>query len=453
MRPMHAPSAAIRVDEPRAGIARGLWQGRRRYIALLLFSNLFINYIDRINLSIAAPTVAAEFGWDAATMGVLFSSYQWTYMVCLLVWGHLCDRVGTRAVNAASVSIWSLAAMLTGAATGFGSMLTSRLILGVGEAASFPAAGKVVRQWFPPRERGLATAIFNAGTFAGPALAAPAIAWLLIAIGWRASFVACGALGFVWVAVWWWTFQSPEQCRWLSDEERAFLTAQPQGRPAAPSVSTGGILPRLLAQKTMWGLFLTQGCCAYTMLLFLFWLPSYLVQSRQMTITQASWFTAIPYLVAAVLGMVIGQFSDRLLAGQDVAGGQRRSLLVGFILLSMSVLATNAVTNHYALLVLVSFSLTCISSALSLNIALTSDLVWDSRAVGTALAFTLMGGNLFGAVMPLVTGRLVASTGSYDAAFRVAASLLLVAAGSCLALARRPVLLTSAAAVHGTRHD
>lgn len=436
MRPMPAPTTATL--ESISSPAESLWAGRRRYIALLLFTNLFINYIDRINLSIAAPAIASHFSWDAATMGLLFSSYQWTYCVFLLVWGALCDRFGTRAVNAASVSIWSLAAMLTGAASGLWSMLASRLVLGVGEAASFPAAGKVVRQWFPASERGLATAIFNAGTFAGPALAAPAIAWLLGLVGWRASFVICGAMGFIWVAVWLAVFRTPDRCAWLPPAERDYILTSSDAPIAAVAAPRRAALT-LLSHRTMWGLFLTQGCCAYTMLLYLFWLPTYLVQARHMELSTASWFTAIPYLVASVLGLMVGRLSDRLLLGRDVRHGKRRGLLVLFILMSTSVLLTNRVEHELALLALVSFSLTSISSALSLNIALTSDLVWDPRMVGTALAISIMGGNLFGAAMPIVTGRLVASTGSFDASFLVAAALLLVAAAASLTMTRRPL--------------
>src|SRR5258708_13514878 len=150
-----------------------LWSGKRFYIAALLFLNLFINFMHRINLSVAAPAIAKDFGWDAGKMGLLFSSYQWTYCLFLLLWGWMSDRLGTRTVNGLSVTIWPIAGILTGVATSFLGMLASRLALGAGEAASFPTSGKAVRQWFPPKERVLATAIFNAGTFAGPPFPPP----------------------------------------------------------------------------------------------------------------------------------------------------------------------------------------------------------------------------------------------------------------------------------------
>jgi MFS family permease len=415
-----------------------LWSGKRFYIAALLFLNLFINFMHRINLSVAAPAIARDFGWDAGKMGLLFSSYQWTYCLFLLLWGWMSDRVGTRWINGLSVAIWSVAGILTGVATSFGGMLATRLALGGGEAASFPTSGKVVRQWFPPKERGLATAIFNAGTFAGPAFSAPLVAWLLVKEGWRVSFMITGSLGFVWVFLWLKFFRTPSECSWLPEDERNYILAQTdsQAKTAKPPKGT---LFRLMGRRTMWGLFLTQGCCAYTMLLFLFWLPSYLVQSRHMSLVKASWFTSIPYVVAVVLGLLIGKFSDSVLTREAIKQGKRRTLLIVFILLSGVVLLTNMVANQYVLLLLISISLACISSALSLNIALTNDLVWNPEMVGIAIGFLILGGNIFGSFVPIATGYIVKWTGSFDLAFYLAGFLLFVAALICFTMTRKPL--------------
>jgi MFS family permease len=415
-----------------------LWSGKRFYIAGLLFLNLFINFMHRINLSVAAPAIAKDFRWDAGKMGLLFSSYQWTYCLFLLLWGWMSDRIGTRWINALSVTIWSIAGMLTGVAASFGSMLATRLALGAGEAASFPTSGKVVRQWFPANERGLATAIFNAGTFAGPAFSAPLVAWLLLKEGWRVSFMITGSVGFVWVLLWLTFFRSPSQCSWLPEEERNYILSQTDSR-TKPTTPPKGTLLRLMGRRTMWGLFLTQGCCAYTMLLFLFWLPSYLVQSRHMSLVKASWFTSVPYVVAVVLGLLIGKLSDSILTDEAIKQGRRRTLLIVFILLSGVVLLTNIVGNEYLLLLLISLSLACISSALSLNIALTNDLVWNPEMVGIATGFLILGGNIFGSLVPIATGYIVKWTGSFDLAFYLAGFLLFVAALICFTMTRRPL--------------
>lgn len=436
---MTGPSIDVAMSPltPAAGIKVGsLWSGKRFYVALLLFLNLFINYMHRINLSVAAPAIARDFGWDAGKMGLLFSSYQWTYCLFLLVWGTLSDRIGTRWVNGLSVTVWSIAGMLTGVAATFGSMLATRLALGAGEAASFPTSGKVVRQWFPASERGLATAIFNAGTFAGPAFSAPLVAWLLLKQGWRMSFMITGSLGFLWVILWLTFFRIPSACSWLPVEERNYIAAHTDASRATPP---RGALLRLIGRRTMWGLFLTQGCCAYTMLLFLFWLPSYLVQSRHMSLVRASWFTSLPYVAAVVLGLFIGKLSDSLLSAADIRQGKRRTLLIVFILLSGTVLLTNVVSNEYLLLSLISISLACISSALSLNIALTNDLVWNPSMVGSAIGFLILGGNIFGSLVPIATGYIVKWTGSFDLAFYLAGFLLFVAALICFTMTRAPL--------------
>ncbi len=415
-----------------------LWRSGRFYIAALLFLNMFVNFTDRINLSVGAPAIAKDFAWDPGKMGLLFSSYQWTYIFFLLLWGWMTDRLGTRLINGVSVTIWSIAGMLTGTATTFAGMLTTRLTLGAGEAASFPTSSKVVRQWFPNSERGLATSIFNAGTFAGPAVSAPFVAWLLVKVGWRLSFIVTGSLGFLWVFLWLKFFRIPSQCAWLSQEERDYIVAHTDSRAEATNPPKGALF-RLAGRKTMWGLFFTQGCCAYTMLLFLFWLPSYLVQSRHMSIVRAGWFTSVPYIVAVPFGLLVGKLSDNLLDPADVKDGKRRTLLILFIFLSGFVLSTNMVANQFVLLCLISLSLACISSALSLNIALTSDLVWNPEMVGTAIGILILGGNIFGSLVPIVTGYIVKWTGSFDLAFYLAGFLLFLAALICFTMTRTPL--------------
>jgi MFS family permease len=362
----------------------------------------------------------------------------WTYSLCLIPWGWVSDRIGTRKVNSYSVLIWSVGAMLTGAVTGFATMLCAQCILGVGESASLPTAGKVVRQWFPPSERGLATAIFNAGTFAGPAIAAPAAAWMVLHIGWRLSFVIMGLVAVVWLLLWLKWFQSPAECSWLPEKERNYLLTETSRRSPALR-QTKGALVKLLGRKTMWGLLLTQGCCAYTLYLFLFWLPSYLVQSRHMQLMRASWFTALPYLVAAVLGIFIGRLSDRVLTAEALKNGKRRILLIVFILLSSIVLITNIAGNEYIATMLIAQSLTSIASALTLNIAMTNDLLWNADMAGTALGVLILGGNSFGVLAPIVTGYIIKETGSFDSAFYLAGGLLLFGALTASTMTRSPL--------------
>jgi ACS family glucarate transporter-like MFS transporter len=422
--------------------AGSLWTGKRFYIVAFLFFNMFINYMDRINLSVAAPIISKMFKWDPGVMGWVFSCYLWTYMVCLIPWGRLTDRYGSRNVGAVSMVLWSIGGMASGAVVGFGSMMAARLGLGVGEAASFPICGKVVRQWFPAGERGLATAIFNAGTFAGPALSAPFVAWLILQTGWRLSFVITGVAGIIWAILWFKFFKAPAECSWLPEGERNYLLSQTGAPPksgTAQQAPTKGALGLLLSRKTMWGQFITQGCCAYTMYLFLAWLPSYLVRERHMDLMKASWFTAMPYLLSVVLGILIGKLSDSILTPEAVKQGKRRQLLIVFILLSSVVLVTNVVSNQWMVVALIAVALTSISSALTLNIAMCNDLVWDPSMAATALGFQILGGNTFGIFAPILTGYIVKTTGSFNSAFILAGGLLFLGAITSLTMTRKPL--------------
>jgi ACS family glucarate transporter-like MFS transporter len=158
-----------------------------------------------------------------------------------------------------------------------------------------------------------------------------------------------------------------------------------------------------------------------------------------MSLAKASWFTSVPYVVAVVLGLLIGKLSDAVLTQEAIRQGKRRMLLIVFILLSGVVLLTNMVANEYLLLALVSISLACISGALSLNIALTNDLVWNPEIVGTTIGFLMLGGNIFGSLVPIATGYIVKWTGSFDLAFYLAGFLLFAAALISFSMTRKPL--------------
>src|SRR4051812_38301924 len=170
---------------------------RRIWIYTLLFLLAAINYIDRVALSVAAKPISTEFNISPVEMGYLFSSFLWLYLLCLIPMGIVVDRFGTRAVNAWGMAFWSLATVFTGFAWSFGSLLSTRLAMGIGESTTYPAGGRVIREWAPRGERGLATAIFNSGAYAGPAFGALLVAWLIDAFGWRGAFMAAGSIGFV----------------------------------------------------------------------------------------------------------------------------------------------------------------------------------------------------------------------------------------------------------------
>ncbi|MDR3561532.1 MAG: MFS transporter [Negativicutes bacterium] len=452
---MNTPSNEQQADlanpSPNHGVS-SLLKSKRFYVVMLLFTAQIINYIDRVNLSVAAPLISKEFGWDPATMGLIFSSFLWTYVVCLVPAGWLTDVIGARKLNAWAISIWSTAAMLTGTITGISTMLAARLALGVGEAATNPSGGKVIRDWFPVKERGLVTSIFQCGTLAGPAIGMPFVAWLVVTSGWRMSFVISGALGFIWLIFWLKYFRNPKECSWLPQEERTYIlenNASLTGPAAAPQhtpVKGIGTVGRLLAQKTMWGLALAQGCIIYTLYLFLTWLPSYLVQAKNFTLMKAGVFSTLPYVIAVILGIFFGRLSDKILTPENVAQGKRRQMVIIFMLMSSVVLFTALLDNEFAILMLISLSLSSIASALSLNVALTNDMIKDPAIAGTAFGILILGGNSFGLIAPILTGYIVKSTGSFNSAFFLAGAILIIGAFISFSFTRKPITLHKEAA-------
>jgi MFS family permease len=418
--------------------SQSLLSGRRFYIVLFLFFNVVINFIDRVNLSVAAPAVARYFHWDSAQMGWIFSAYLWTYTILLIPSGWLVDRFGTRLISSVSIILWSAAAMLTGAVSSPAGMIAARWALGVGEAAAMPACNKVIRQWFPVRERGFATAIFHSGVFVSVAVASPVVAWLVLHTGWRWSFVILGALGFVWVVFWLLWFQAPENTHWLSEDERRYILEN-RDCPETSTQAFWSVAGALIRQKTMWGLALTEGCVNYMNYMFLTWLPSYLIHDRGMDLMKAGIYSAIPYVVGIVMEIFFGRLSDRILTRERLKQGGRRNQVTLFLILSSVILLINTVHSEWEIIAVISLALSFNGTTVTFMYSLTNDLVEDPKIAGTAFGFLLLGGNLFGLAAPIITGYLVKAAGNFSGAFVISGVLPLAGAAMAFWLTRQPI--------------
>src|SRR5690242_10535134 len=206
-----APAAAANIGSVRWGICA------------LLFLATTINYIDRQVLGILAPDLQREIGWSELDYGRIVIAFQLSYAVMMLFWGRILDRIGTKIGLSIAVAWWSLAAMGTAfarSAFGFG---FARFLLGVGEAANFPASIKTVAEWFPKSERAFATGIFNAGTNVGAVVAPIAVPLIAAAWGWQMAFIATGALGFIWVIAWWVFYHGLDTHPHVTDTERQYI--------------------------------------------------------------------------------------------------------------------------------------------------------------------------------------------------------------------------------------
>jgi ACS family glucarate transporter-like MFS transporter len=420
-------------------------QGRRRYwIYGLLFCLAAINYVDRVALSVASQPIAQEFGLSPVALGYLFSSFLWTYLICLLPMGMIVDRFGTRVTNAASITLWSIATMLTGAASNYATLIGTRLAMGAGEASTFPAGVRAIREWVPVGERGLATAIFNSGAYAGPAFGALFLGWTISQYGWRTSFFIAGAIGFLWLVAWLIWFRKPEEVAWLDEGERKKIISERDADEKSMAVAGGpSALFDLLRSKTVWGLALTQSCAVYTQYLFLTWLPNYLQTTRDLSILKTGAYTALSYGLAVILGIALGRLSDALLNPATARTGSRRAMVVVMMLCSAVILAAPFVSSIWGIVALVTISLTGISTAVSLNFALANDLLRRPQDAGKTTSIMVVGGNIFGILAPIITGYVIEWSGSYNWAFGLAGMLLVLGAFISLTLTRQPIEATA----------
>jgi MFS family permease len=414
---------------------------RRGWVCLFLFTLTAINYADRVALSVAATPVSAEFGLSKIEMGYLLSSFLWMYVFCLIPVGLLVDRYGGKVVNGGGIALWSAATVLTGFAPNWLFMAGTRVVMGMGESTSWPASNRIIREWFPASERGLANAIFGAGAAAGPAIGAIAISWIIANWGWRNGFIAAGSIGFLWLALWYFLFDKPEYVSWLRPEEREKILNERDGE------STGDLADRpssslwyLLRLRSVWGLFLTQGCEVYGGYMLLTWLPSYLQQAKGLSVMNAGMLTAVPFGAASVIGICIGKLSDYLLSTEAVDAGTRRTAVAVLLVGAACILLVPLLDELWVIILLLAGVRAMGLAGSALNFALVTDLVRNRADIGKVTSITVVGGNSFGLMAPIVTGYVVGLTGSFDRAFVVAGILPLIGAVATLTMTRKAIL-------------
>ncbi|SAL27463.1 MFS transporter [Caballeronia sordidicola] len=414
------------------------WRARY-WVYLMLFLLTTINYLDRVVLSVGAGPLAADLHVNKVQLGYLFSSFLWGYALFLIPVGLLVDRFGSRSVTAISMTVWSLATMVTGAATSAMGVLVSRIVMGAGEASCYPSAARIIRDWAPSRERGVAMTALNSGAYFGPALGALALSWLISIAGWRWSFAICGGVGFFWIAAWLFFFKAPENTRWISEDERETILRERETAEQTGSDSVSIGLTGLLCERTMWAQMLTQGCNVYTQYLFLTWLPNYLQTERGMTLLGSGTAMAIPYLGSIVISMALGFLSDSTLNPAAVEKGQRRRLVGAVMSAGAVIVFIPMISNVWVVLGLITVALGAASAGIALNVALLGDLLRTRRDIGRAVALQFMGGNVFGFFAPIVTGYIVQATGHFAAAIIAAGIIFLVGAMSAWFLTWKPI--------------
>jgi len=396
----------------------------RWVICALLFFASTINYVDRQVIGILEKDLRTIIGWTPVDYGNIVAAFNAAYALGLLLSGRLIDRFGTKIGYSLAIVVWSLAGMAASFARtpfGFG---TARAALGVGEAANFPAAIKTVAEWFPKKERALATGIFNAGTNVGAIVAPLTVPWIFINWGWQWAFILTGALGFVWLLFWLPVYRKPEEHPKLSGAELAYIQSDPPDPPAT-KIPWIQLVPHRQTTAFAIGKFMTDPVWWF----YLYWIPSFLREKHGLELSTVGLPLITIYLIADV-GSVGGGWlsSSYIKRGWSINRARKTAMLVCAIAVLPIVLMPYVENLWLAVLL---FGLAAAAhQGWSANIFTTSSDMFPRRAVGSVVGVGGMAGAIGGALMAVATGVLLERTGgNYMLIFFAVGPAYLVALG------------------------
>jgi ACS family hexuronate transporter-like MFS transporter len=434
--------AALETPDTAPGTTGGGKSGRRSQvrwvICALLFFATTINYVDRGVLGVLAPDLQKTLGWTDTQYGDINAAFTLAYAIGFLVVGRFVDRVGTRIGYAVALVVWSLAAAghaLAHSALGFG---IARFFLGLGEAGNFPSAIKTTAEWFPRRERALATGIFNAGSNIGAVLAPAIVPVLALMWGWQSAFIATGLIGIVWVAFWLPIYRRPERHPRVSPAELAWIQSDP------PEKATPIPWLQLLPHRQTWafasGKFLTDAIWWF----YLFWSPKFLADKFAVDLKHIGPPLIVIYLLADVGSVGGGWLSSWLLKRGWTPNAARKTALLVCALCVIPVAAAPVVSGKWTAVLLISLAAAAHQGFSANLFTLTSDM-FPRRAVGSVVGIGGTAGAVGGILMQLASGRIKDVTGSYLIMFLIAASVYVLSVLVIHLLAPRlePVFLDS----------
>lgn len=401
---------------------------RRRWrIAWLLGIGVLVNFFDRVNLSVSHDSLIAAFGISDVVFGYLSSSYNWTYALCQLPIGVVLDKLGVRRVGRIGTFIWSAASFAASAAPNLSAFFGARLLLGVGEAPTFPSNAKAIGLWFPERERSLATSLNDSAAKFASAIGVPVIGIVLIHAGWRWSFAFTGAISFAYFLLFWRVYRDPDEDPELTEIERLHI----EDRVAFSATSDGidepsSSLGQLLSQRKVLGLALGFGAYNYVFFLLLYWLPAYLSSALHIDLLHSFLYTSVPWFVATATDLAIGGFLVDFLVQRGFGqSAVRRTVLIGGTAFGLGILGAAHVHSASQALIWITVSLSGLAAAAPVAWSLPSFIARrpDVGKVGGIINFS---GQVSGIAASILTGYLVSARHTYAAAFAVAAAYLAI---------------------------
>jgi MFS transporter, ACS family, D-galactonate transporter len=402
-------------------------------IACLLGFGVLVNYFDRVNLSVSHAALYTTFGISNITFGYLSGAYNWTYAMCQLPVGILLDRFGVRRVGRISTLLWSIASFGTAVTSSITGFFAARLLLGVGEAPTFPANAKAIGLWFPSKQRSFATSIFDAAAKLASAIGVPLIGVLLLKFGWRWSFAVTGLVSLLYFALFSKIYRDPNDELALTDSEQQYIAEDSHTALAHESEPEKASLGYLIRQRKIVGMAIGFGSYNYVFYLLLTWLPSYLSAALHIDLLHSFLYTSVPWLFATFTDLTAGFVTDALIQHGWDASRVRKTVLVCGTTFGLGILgAAHAHTAVWAL-IWISVSIGGLSAASPIGWSIPS-MIAPRGSVGTVGGIINFSNQLSGIAAPIITGYVIAKTKSYAWAFGISAIYLLLGIGSYLFL-------------------
>ena len=382
-------------------------RGLRWWIIGLVFLATFINFIDRLTIAVLGPVITTDLGLSNEEFASLTIWFLAAYTASQGLSGRLYDRIGTRRGFAVSVFVWSAAATAHAFARSLRGLSVLRFVLGLGEAGNWPGAAKVIAVWFPSRERALAMGIFNSGVAVGNIVAPPLIVFLQRQYGWQTAFLVTGSLGFGWLALWLFFYQSPDRHPSITPEERALIA---DGRPAA----AGGAVPwhELLKYRQTWAIVVARFVTDPVWWLYITWLPKYLADVRGFSLKEIGLFAWLPYVTADAGSLGGGWLSGHLIArGLTVNRARKTVIVIGALFMLGGIPAALADSAGWALA-----WIACVTFGFQTwinNVQTIPSDVFSSRAVASVAGLGGVGAGIGAMLFTYATGVVIDRTHSY----------------------------------------
>ncbi|WP_413731060.1 MFS transporter [Sodalis sp. RH22] len=423
----------------------------------MIFLVTIFNYVDRATLSIAAPMLRKDLGFDAVSMGIAFSAFGWAYTGMQIPGGIILDRFGSRLVLGISLIAWSVLTFLQGFVDLFSSALLAlfvlRFLMGIAESPAFPANNRLTVMWFPGHERGMATAVFQSAQYAALAIFTPVMLWLLSTWGWQHVFFFTGGTGILIGLLWFYVVRDPARHKRVNQAELDYIEAG--GGLAsigeAPTPFSWRQIRTIGANRMMLGIYLGQFCLTSITWFFLTWFPTYLIEAKGMTILKVGLAAAIPAVAGCLGGIVGGAWSDWMLRRGFSLTAARKTPIICGLLLSSSIVIANYVQSVPLIIAVMSLAFFA-KGVGNLGWCIVGD-VSPRHALGISGGMFNLCGNLASIVTPIAIGVMIKQFGSFDWALVYVAAMGLLGAFAYLVIVGRLRRLDSEdAATPGAGH-